>query len=278
MLTLTQVAELDVSAASGLVALPDGLCVVADDELFLGVYGFDGKPQRRVPLRPGVLPEDHAERKRLKPDFESLTRLPDGRLLALGSGSTAGRAGGALIDPQSWQVRALDLSVLYQALRTPLPELNVEGAAVVDGCLWLAQRGNGPSRINACVVLELAALMPQLDAHARVQTPIPFTIHPLELGMLEGVALSVTDLAAHPAGGLVFCAAAEDSADTYADGHCAGSVVGALDAHGQLRTLLPVQPRCKLEGISIARERLWLVTDPDDRCQHATLFCTPLAF
>src|SRR5690349_13989277 len=96
---LEPIAELDVSAASGLVAIAERLYVVADDEHFLATYDFAGRPLGRLALWPDALPDEHAERKRLKSDLEALTQLPDGRLLALGSGSTPRRRRGALIDP-----------------------------------------------------------------------------------------------------------------------------------------------------------------------------------
>ncbi|HEX7479379.1 MAG TPA: hypothetical protein VF331_16370 [Polyangiales bacterium] len=271
-----RVAELDVSAASGLVATPDALWVIADDELFLSAYSYDGRPLQRVALWPGELPAEHAERKRRKPDLEALTLLPDGRLLALGSGSTAARSRGALVEPRELRVQRLDLSALHAALRARIPELNLEGAAVVGERLWLAQRGNGVSHFNACIELDLESVLAQLDAAATLGAQGLRGIHPLALGELEGVALSLTDLAAHPDGGLLFTAAAEASADTYADGRCTGSVVGALSERGELRAILPVQASCKLEGIAVADRELWLVSDPDDRAKHAELFRAPL--
>jgi hypothetical protein len=285
VLTLTQVALLDVSAASGLVALPQALCVVADDELFLAIYDFAGRPLGRVALWPGELPQAHAERKRRKPDLEALTLLPDGQLLALASGSTRGRERGALIDVSKigelreiheLPVRSVDLSALYAGLRARVPELNIEGAAATGARLWLAQRGNGASHFNACIELDLARACVQLSTGAALDERVICAIHPLQLGELQGVPLSVTDLAAHPRGGLLFTAAAEDSDDTYADGSCKGSVLGVLGADAQLRALVPVQPTCKLEGVTVAEGKLWLVSDPDDRALRAQLFETEL--
>src|SRR3954468_11896091 len=152
MLTLHAIAELDISAASGLVALSDRLCTVADDELFLATYDFAGRPLARVPLFEGVLSEVHAERKAHKPDLEALAAVPDGRLLAFGSGSTPARMRGALVDPaRAWNVRGIDLAPLYTALAADLPDLNIEGAMVHEDRLWLAQRGNGADGQNGCI-------------------------------------------------------------------------------------------------------------------------------
>src|SRR5688500_14627034 len=83
-----------ISAASGMVAVGEFLCVIADDELHLGVFDRSGTGAGAlVRLFPGELPDTPAERKALKPDLEALVRLPGfpgyphGALLALASGS-----------------------------------------------------------------------------------------------------------------------------------------------------------------------------------------------
>src|SRR6185503_11592625 len=97
MIALVPIATLTVSAASGLVRRGDALYVVADDELVLVRYGLDGGERGRVRLRTGELPREHAARKAAKADFEALVDLGDGRMLALGSGSTEQRCRGAVI-------------------------------------------------------------------------------------------------------------------------------------------------------------------------------------
>ena len=281
MLDLAPIAELDVSAASGLAALPDALCVIADDETFLGVYDYDGRPRARVALLPDRLPAEHHARKRSKPDFEALAALPDGRLLALGSGSTAARMRGVLITPaMGWGVRAFDLAPLYQALAKDVPELNVEGAAVLGDRLVLLQRGNGAARDNARIDLDLAAVLHALDDGAALDAGALCAIERVRLGEIDGVPLGFTDAAAHPSAGLLFTAAAEDTADTYLDGRSAGSVVGVLSG-GAVLAAHTVQPACKLEGLACrvagGATRLWLVADADDRGVPATLFRAELA-
>jgi hypothetical protein len=283
VIELVPVAELDVSAASGLAALPDAICVIADDETFLAVYGYDGLPRARVPLLPDRLPEEHHARKRSKPDFEALAVLPGGRLLALGSGSTAERRRGVLITTEpTWAVRTLDLAPLYDALARELPELNVEGAAMLGDRLVLLQRGNGAARDNARIDLDLPTLLHAIDrGDSELGAAALRTIERVQLGEIAGVPLGFTDAAAHPTAGLLFTAAAEDTADTYLDGRCAGSVVGVLSG-GTVRSAHVVEPACKLEGLACRSEggaatRLWLVADADDRHVSATLFSAVVA-
>jgi hypothetical protein len=285
VLDLQHIADLDISAASGLVVLSDRLCVVADDELFLASYDFAGRPLARVPLFPGELPEEHRARKAQKPDLEALAALPDGRLIALGSGSTATRTRAALIDPQrAWGVTAIDLAPLYAELAARLPDLNIEGATIQAQRLWLAQRGNVAHGGNACIELDLPAALGDL-ARGTLSAQALRGVHPVELGALEGVPLGLTDLAAHPRGGLLFSAAAEGGASTYEDGACVGSVIGLLGARGEVLRVERVSAACKLEGLAPATPRsedrarwLFLVADPDDRSRRAPLYRAQLDF
>lgn len=287
MLELTTIAVLDVSAASGLVAFDDRVCVIADDETFLAVYALDGTPLTRIPLVPDALPTAHAERKRHKPDFEALARLPDGSLLALGSGSTEARTRGALLQPHyAAPASVVDLSPLYARLRTEVPELNLEGAAVAGDALWLLQRGNGSARFNACIELDLARVLAALTEGRALDATALRSITPVALGELDGVPLSFTDAVALPGGEVLFSAAAEDSPDTYADGPCAGSVVGVL-SEGRVVRSVRVTPTCKIEGIALASPRdarasrpdaCWLVADADDRSVPAALFRAAFPF
>lgn len=265
---LEKVADLDVSAASGVVDVDGELWVIADDELELAIYTRQGLPVRRVPLLPGELPEEHAERKAKKPDFEALAHLPDGSLIALGSGSRPTRRRGIRL--RGGQARPFDLTPLYERLIGELPELNIEGAAVCGRVLRLFSRGNGPSGVNAVVDVALAPILE--DEGQRAWGPGLFVdLRRVELPELfAGARLGFTDAA--PAGGdaVLFTAAAEASVDTYADGAVAGSAVGLLDG-AEVRWIEPVGAM-KLEGITVAGDTLALVTDPDDRARSAVLY------
>jgi hypothetical protein len=277
MLELHKIADLDISAASGLVVLGRQLYAVADDELFLASYDFAGAPLSRVPLFAGELPEAHAERKAQKPDLEALAALPDGRLFAFGSGSTPRRMRGAVIDPlQARGAREVDLAPLYTELGRELADLNIEGATVHEERLWLGQRGNGAAGINACIELDLRTVLAEIE-HGIVSSAALRAVHAVSLGTLDGVPLGFTDLCAHPRTGLLFTAAAEGGSSTYEDGACAGSVIGSLSTQAEVRRVQRVEQVCKLEGVAVApgdgeQLVLFLVADPDDRKQRAPLY------
>ncbi|UVE18048.1 SMP-30/gluconolactonase/LRE family protein [Pseudomonas sp. LS44] len=269
-LTLVHLAELQLSAASAVVCQGDELWIVADDALVLQRYSLTGEYAGKIALLPGELPADAAERKAHKPDFEALAHLPDGSLLALGSGSTAKRRRGCLLQGEA--VRIIDLSPLYQELQQHFVELNLEGAVVFGEDLLLAQRGNGAAGENAVVLLDLPQALADLAA-GQLSAAALRRIVPLALGDLDGVPLGLTDLAVDPHGRLYCSAAAEASGSTYLDGDCAGSVLARFDKDLHLVWRARLAPLAKIEGLAFQADgRLLLVADADDPQRLAPLF------
>jgi hypothetical protein len=77
------------------------------------------------------------------------------------------------------------------------------------------------------------------------------SIVPLALPDLDGIPLTLTDLAVHPTLGLHFLAAAEATDDPYEDAPCAGSALGVSDAafsRGCSRLRRTSRPRSRMVG------------------------------
>lgn len=270
ILDLRQLATLRLSAASALVCQEQSLWVLADDALVLQRYSLSGDWLAEQPLLPGELPTDAKLRKRLKADFEALLLLPDGSLLALGSGSTERRCRGCLI--AAGGVRVIDLNPLYRALAGHFQELNIEGAVVSRGQLLLAQRGNGRGRENALVLLDLPQALHDLAA-GQLSAAALQRIVPVQLPDLDGVPLSLTDLSVAPSGALYFSATAEATDSSYLDGACVGSVLGRLDTDLTIAELMRLSPVVKIEGLAFQADgRPLLVADADDPTIAAPLF------
>jgi hypothetical protein len=266
------------SAASGVVRLDNRVYVVADDEPAIAVYGLDQRPfvGELIPLDETELPTEHAERKAAKPDLESLCLLPDGTLLTLGSGATERRERGWLLPPEG-EPSEVSLSRLHAALRQELADLNIEGAAVTGERLWLAQRGNGKDGENALIELDLGQTLASLGEHRAIDPAAMRGISRHDLGEIDGVELTFSDLCPLPDGGLLFCAVAEAGESTYFDGACVGAALGVLDERG-VKRLEPLAEPYKIEGVSVASSSdLLLVADGDDRATPAPLLAASFA-
>lgn len=272
------------SAASGLVRSGNTLYVVADDELHLGIFedtAAAGTPPGRgglLRLVDGDLPHDTAQRKKAKPDFETLAHLPPlpgcagGALLALGSGSTPQRETAVLLGlagPGQLNGRkaVVSLTAWYAPLRKRFADLNIEGAWVSSGALHLLHRGNKSDARSACIRYDWNVAAPWL-AGVQTQPPTIKSVQVLNLGAVDGVPLSLTDGVPLPGGEWLFSAVAEDTSDSVADGACVASALGVVAASGQVRSLMYLQGAPKVEGIAVQADGDdWLatmVTDPDD--------------
>jgi hypothetical protein len=301
MIALTLLRELDVatptatgrlahlSAASGLVCIGALAYVIADDELHLGVFRTDtSDPGRLIRLFDGTLPEEPKARKKKKPDTEAIVLLPadrghpNGSLLVLGSGSRPNRQRGIMLALDAngditGAPLSVDLSPIYAPLYAAHPELNIEGAVVLNGEMWLLQRGNKGAGRNLIVRFALDDFLGALRPDSRNLHPI--AIDDYVLGDIDGVPLSFTDATVLPDGRLIFTAAAEDTDDAYYDGGSLGSAIGFIES-GKLSRIERVAEVCKIEGIHARPDgdtiRLLLVTDADDADIPAQLLTASL--
>ncbi len=263
---LERLATLGFAAASGLVAAHEALWVIADDGLQLQQLNRLGVTLAQHALFPGEapLPLEPKPRKKAKPDLEALCLLPDGRLLAMGSGSRRNRQRCSLFDPASGRARVIDAAALYQSLEAELPQLNIEGACLHGKQLVLAHRGNSEGASDALLRLDAATLLAQLDTGA-LSADCRRQIIPVSLGAIGDAGLTLTDLACDAGGRLWYSAAAELTADRYDDGPCAGSVIGRFDAAFQPARQWRLPGHHKIEGLSCIGEGQWLlVADADD--------------
>ena len=278
-----------VRAGSGLALWRGWRVVVQDDVHALALVDPSSHAVHSVPLPAG--PDgvrtfgDERGNKRLKNDLEACLTLPDGRLVAFGSGSTAARERIVVMSlgSEGPTIEVIDGAPLYTYLRARTDfsgaELNIEGAALACDGLHLFQRGNGASRgglraINAIGTFALHAFVAWLDGLGPPPTLV--SAREVDLGSLGGVPLGFTDAAALPDGRMVFLAGAEASRDTYSDGVVVGSCIGLVDlGWGGAVHIAPilddrgVQTQLKLEGLSFegltadGQPRFGVVADMD---------------
>ena len=124
-------------AASGVARYGAGWLVVQDDATHACVWeSGSGRALRLVaPVEGHDTFEEASGTKALKPDLEAVVALPDGRTLALGSGSTPARMRCVLLSESTVQVAGLApiYARVAELLEVPADQLNLEGAAVVGG-------------------------------------------------------------------------------------------------------------------------------------------------
>ena len=281
-----------VSAASGLVHVGKLRYLVVDDLHDLAVFADGaGRAGSLVRLFPGNVPSRKKARKKVKRDLESLVRLPvfdgfpHGALLALGSGSRPRRRAGALValDEEGGVcgvVKRIDLTGLYRALGDEFAEINVEGAFVDDSHLCLLQRANVAQPRNSRIRVDLQAALGELSRGRSLSSKALVDVTDYALPGIDGIPLGFTDGAALADGGFAFTAVAEHTDDAYADGPCAGSAIGIVDAGDVVEALWQLRPALKVEGIAVVQDHqamtLEVVTDADDPKAPARLLTVSL--
>jgi hypothetical protein len=289
------------SAASGVARVDNGRIVaIGDDEN----HFWEGETTGVIPgtftrILSGTLSTDESQRKTDKADFEALTVLPPfernpyGALLAAGSGgmswSGTRRSMGVVYTLDvNRRIQGFPCNIDFTTLHEFLEDhvvgvLNIEGMAVWNDTLVLAQRGNcvvdGQPGVNALIQLSLREVLASLLGDLALGPLELQRVTTYDLGVVQHPSgteakLDFTDLdaiAGDPLGRLVYTAAAEGPDGSQYAGEIAGSVVGVIDNTGAVIAEYALADQTiKLEGVDARynpeRERveLLLVADADD--------------
>ncbi len=264
-----------VRAASGVARYDDGWLVVQDDATH-GCVWRDGtaRPLRLFsPVRGHDVFDEASGTKQLKPDLEAVVSLPDGRTLALGSGSTGARMRSVLLSRTAVLVAGLEpvYARITDLLDLAPDQLNLEGATVVGEVLRWFQRGlPSAGAPSASVDVELSSLLAHASgAPAAVRVGVA---RRYDLGSVAGTPLAITDAVSLSSGLVLVSAVAEDSASTYDDGPVVGAALALLDDERVLDLAeLPLVDGAvaKVEGLALVGHRedqidLVAVVDVDD--------------
>lgn len=255
------VTSLPVSAASGLVIHHGEFFIASDDETHV-LHGSPVKGFKSYALWEEDLPEDEKERKKVKPDFESLF-LDDDELFVLPSLSRKNRIRGAKVklsrDGKILSHEVIHLKNLRKKLDELVPDLNLEGGVRKNKKLHLFQRGNGERGVNSVITLD------NLDAE-------DFEARPITLLFIGDVPYTITDATVKD-NEIWFLAVAEDTNSTFVDGEILGSAIGKFDEHFRVTQFLTLDLKGKTEGIAFDDKGVvWLVTDDDSREKPSRLF------
>lgn len=255
-----------ISAASGLAFKDGWFSIVSDDELTLiSIHASLNGRGQSLPLFTGSLPLDEKERKKQKPDFESLVVINPETLLCLPSGSTENRMRAVLVSNN--QVQEVSLKNVYTELLGHFSELNIEGATLIGPNIRLFQRGNGKLHQNGLIDLNLESFLKDQIQDLKIKN--------INLGQLKNVPLSFTD-ACFEKGICWFLAVAESSESTYDDGEFVGAVLGKMDLEGNILSTEELSVPYKPEGLFIQDQMLYVVTDADNREIPSALYSAKL--
>lgn len=226
-----------VRGASALCHWGSRLVIVQDDVQALALLDQDGQidPLVLPGVTDGVLLFDDAHgNKKNKLDLESALCLPDGRLLAFGSGATSRRERIVVLGDDSVP-RIVDASELYAVFRAERSfsgiELNIEGAVVHGQSVRFFQRATGaraalqmqPSAIGD---VSLGTFVDWLDRKSAV--PQLTAVRRVDLGETDGIRYGFTDATPTLDGRIAFLACAENSADAVSDGPVLGCRFGLI--------------------------------------------------
>ncbi|XZG70380.1 DUF6929 family protein [Chitinibacteraceae bacterium HSL-7] len=225
----------ELPSASGLTAQGRFLYAVGDDSPYLFELDrhfniTDKLLIKDYPIVNGRIP------KAVKPDFEAMTEVRDGRNLwrvVLGSGSKADvREIGYLIDWKSGTKLESHLGALYGQLYAAAgfsgeQELNIEGLTTAGNHAYLFNRGN-PTTSNVVFRVSLSEFMAYMKGQRTSVSKVDaFTVKLPNVSSFEA-GLSGGDYWPE-AGALVYTASVEATGDAYNDGAILGSFVGLIN-------------------------------------------------
>lgn len=273
----------DIRSGSAIEYRDRQIFVAGDDARCVYVLGEDRRRTKTIRLLEGAL--DERIPKKHKPDIEAMALIDPGprpALLLLGSGSRDRRNVGFVVDIGNEQVRQIALDVFYDRLRdSGLPDLNIEGAAVVGDRMVLGNRGHKRHPANQIIVTDLDFYDRQERAAVRILTLAMESPH-AQSG-ISGLAYSRTHAC------LIVTLSTEDVANTYDDGEIGASYLAFLRHPAERLQSAQATVRCdeyvdltavdqkfagqKVESVCIQSESadgmwLYLVADNDSGDTH----------
>ena len=214
----------DFPSGSGIECYDDQVYLVGDDARNILVMNKRWKTRETINLFPGDSPRIE---KMIKADFEATTIVQINKvpfLLLLGSGSIeATRNKAILLNLKSKEVEEIDLSVFYDRLRqSGFPELNIEGACVMDDKMILCNRGN-KSRPDQSIIVTSLDFWKKQNAADIMRVKIEWEQAPQEITGYSGLTYSYKN------DWLIFTASSEHTFNSINDGPIGDSYIGVIE-------------------------------------------------
>lgn len=222
------------SSGSGAVVNNGNILVVGDDMDWLFSVNKDYQIVDQYSLSAHKTPAEGRMKKKIKPDFESMTKLKyQGQeyYLVLGSGSKKGkREKAVLMVAGDHSKHILSLSPLYKALykasgMTGKQKLNIEGLANSDDMAYIFNRGNQGK--NIIFSLKLDEMMDFISGKS--QSLASLNAVDVELPSINGAKATLSGADYWPeTHSLIYCASVEGTDTAVGDGKVLGSFIGVL--------------------------------------------------
>ncbi len=253
-----------VPSASGLVLLDNAFYVVGDNSPWLFKLSKGFKIKEKYLIFPAGQKFDIMP-KAMKPDFEALAHYQkegEDYLLVFGSGSKTPQRD-VLVRMKlgkETEAEVFSMREFYDVMRNVagLKEdaLNIEGAVITGGMLFLLEREN-----NLVFVFKWKEMEQYLKDFKTC--PVP-EVYRMNLPEIEGLEAGFSGAAASADGNkIIFTASVENRKDTYKDGEILGSFVGFFDLLNLENGVAPVcVPIADKEGVlKIKAESVVMVSE-----------------
>ena len=248
-----------ITSASALINLQKKIFLCCDDQYgIFELYQGNQWIHHEWPEAP-VLPEDHQERKKLKPDFEALLKKhgSDDTIMLIPSGSTDKRTKILEFNLSNHQFSQIDMSFFYQRLSNKLNHVNIEGAVVHQSHYLFLNRG---------VKKELSSILRINPDNFEIET-----ITPIEFGSINNVSLHGSELYIFN-NHLFAVAVAEATENAYDDGKVLGSHFFQINLENFLiEKQWRFNESIKIEGLCRHQDK-WLITTDPDGLGHSDYF------
>lgn len=278
--SLEKISELrGVASASGIEETAKGRFVIGDNSPYLFLLNDRDEIVEKILLLPDREIPELSYEKKIKPDFEAITRTTrEGEgLYIFGSGSKSPERN-ILLEvnlSEGREIKEYDLTGLYEVLKTSAKinseDLNIEAAEIFEDHLFLFNRGK-----NFIAKYSLLDFRNFLRNHDGIPQP---EIFPFLLPKIKGIEAGFSGASiALEAEVFIITATVEDTNNWIDDGEVLGSFVGVINVkdlgNQQGASWLPIlqndrQLPVKVESVTVvnpsgkSKAELLLVTDSD---------------
>ena len=269
------------TSLSGMTSIKNILVAISDE--YFSLYLSDLKQSVIYEIEPqtnlNLSKMTYKERKLYKPDFESISKIQiQGKeyLHLMPSFSKKNRNEIYLIEfveassgvdlIRFGKVIKIPNSFLYDKFNTNIESVNIEGHFVLEGSLFMLNRGNNLHSSSLIVIDDYQTQLEKFIVTQDLQNfkDIRLSILKVDLGIYAEHKIHWTESCLFNSHEFLFLASVEDTENAIDDGNVLGSFIGKYDfILQQVTALNKVFENEKTEGMALINDNIILCTDPD---------------